>query len=126
MRYTKKELKKRHQTHKKKYLKKNKRYTKNKRISFKNKVKRGGKQAIWGIEYSVKDNKERKNKKRLLMSFTNYEKAKNFFDNQLDYNTPYHTDIVNKISEDGEPRKFYLKDLLNDDVYEEKDIILDE
>ena len=123
MRQTRRHLRK---THKKKYLKKVKINTKYKRSSLKNKSKKGGKQSIWGIEYSVKDNKERRNKKRLLMSFTNYEQAKEFFDNQLAYNTAFHTDIVNKISEDGEPRKFYLKDLQNNDVYEEKDIILDE
>lgn len=126
MRYTRKHLKKQ-QTHKK-YLKKNKKNTRNTKHkrSLRSREKRGGRQAVWGIEYSVKDHKQKKNKKRLLMSFTNYEEAKEFFDNQLAYNTPYHTDIVNKISEYGEPRKFYLKDLQNDDVYEEKDIILDE
>jgi hypothetical protein len=126
MRHTKKLFKKKNQIYKKKYFKKTRKLTKNKHNNNKYKAKKGGRQAIWGIEYSVKDHKERKNKKRLLMSFTTYEDAKDFFDNKLAYNTDFHTDIVNKISQDGEPRKFYLKDLLNDDVYEEKDIILDE
>ena len=125
MRHTRKYLKKRHHTYKKKYFKKIKKNTRHKH-SLKNKVKKGGKQAMWEIEYSVIDHNQKKRKKRPLMTFTNYEQAKNFFDNQLDYNTPYHTYIVNKISDDGEPYKFYLKDLQNNDIYEEKDIILNE
>ena len=134
MSYTKKNRKNKTKLHKK-YLKKTLR--KNKK-TLKHKLRKGGKKQNFIIKATVIKpgakstiGKEKTKKlKKIIASFSNYEQAKDFFDNKLDYRNDFHRKLIEDVRKKNyKPDELFLIEKRPDgvdDEYETRPLSLDE